>query len=167
MRSHVVSSAHVGASIPEPFRSRGHSGMMTIHVHYEGTFAGASTTNGIKLYVKQYRGAGVFLRDLSLGITDTRQTVCGSFERTLMGASGVGEDIVPATDILKSTEKTLDRTRLICYLCKQRCPLCHNSNAGIVPTSSCDTHSRVPDLPPSSTAPPLAVLFLSFAALQR
>jgi hypothetical protein len=97
MRSHVASNAHVGVSIPEPFCSRGHSGMMTFHVHYEGTFSGASPTNGIKLYVKQYR-AGVFLRDLSLGITDTRQTVCGSFERTLMGASGVGEDIVPATD---------------------------------------------------------------------
>ena len=72
--------------------------MMTFHIHYEGTFAGGSATNGIKFYVKQYRGAGVFLRDLVLGITDTRQTVCGSFQRTVLGASGVGEDIVPATD---------------------------------------------------------------------
>ena len=67
MRSYVVSNAHVGVSIPEPYRSRGHSGMMTFHIHYEGTFAGASATNGIKFYVKQYRGAGVFLRDLVLG----------------------------------------------------------------------------------------------------
>jgi hypothetical protein len=98
MRSYVVSNAHVGVSIPEPYRSRGHSGMITFHVHYEGNFAGGSPTNGIKFYVKQYRGAGVFLRDLVLGITDTRQTVCGSFQRSVLGASGVGEDIVPATD---------------------------------------------------------------------
>jgi hypothetical protein len=98
MRSYVVSNAHVGVSIPEPYRSRGHSGMMTFHLHYEGTFAGASATNGIRFYVKQYRGAGVFLRDLVLGVTDTRQTVCGSFQRTVLGASGVREDIVPASD---------------------------------------------------------------------
>ena len=72
--------------------------MMTFKLHYEGSFAGANSSNGVRFYVKQYRGAGVFLRDLNLCITDSRQTAIGSAERTLMGASGFGEDIDPSLD---------------------------------------------------------------------
>ena len=98
MRSFVVSNAFTGVSVPEPFRSRSHSGMMSFTLHYEGAFTGIAPSNGVRFYVKQYRGAGVFLRDLNLCMTDSRQTVVGSAERTLMGASGFGEDIDPSLD---------------------------------------------------------------------
>ena len=42
--------------------------MMTFKLHYEGSFTGSSPTNGIRFYVKQYRGAGVFLRDVNEGL---------------------------------------------------------------------------------------------------
>ena len=98
MRSFIISNAFTGISVPEPFRSRNHSGMMTFKLHYEGSFTGSNPLNGIRFYVKQYRGAGVFLRDYNLCLTDSRQAIVGSAERTLMGASGFSEDIDPSLD---------------------------------------------------------------------
>lgn len=69
--------------------------MVTIHVHLEGSFAGANNNNLFRVFCRQFDSAGVFIRDYNIlestGRAATNVVVTGS--RYLMSFAPYSEDI--------------------------------------------------------------------------
>ena len=86
-------SSNLGPSVPEPIGARV-KGILIFHTHLEGTWSSKNTNNVLKVFIRHYRGLGVFLRDYQLSsISGNGIDVVRSDNRYLMGHANVGEDI--------------------------------------------------------------------------